>query len=84
MPELRAKQRGHSGDQGEQRAAGGPARLFPFGGQREWVPSHRVGVREGCLELLHIYFFIMTTAPVLNVFPLFDDARGGTGMVVTT
>jgi len=81
MSELRAEPRSHPRDQGEQRAACGPARLVPFGGQGEWIPSHRVGVWKGCLELFHIYFLIMTIAPVLNFFPLFGDGYGHYYMV---
>jgi hypothetical protein len=71
MPELCPESWGHSGDQGEQRTSGGPARLVPLGGQGEWVPSHRVCVRKGCLELSHICF--LNTVPVLNTFLCCDN-----------
>lgn len=79
VSELRAEPRGHPRDQSEQRAARGPARLLPFGGQGGWIPSYRVGVWKGRLELFHIYFLIMTTAPVLNLLLLSGDAGGSNG-----
>ena len=71
MPELCPESWGHPGDQGEQRTSGGPARLVPLGGQGEWVPSHRVCVRKGCLEFSHICF--LTAVTVLNTFSVFSD-----------
>ena len=79
MSELRPESWGYPGDQGEQRPLGGPARLVPFGGQGGWIPSYRVGVWKGRFELFHIYFLIMTTAPVLNLLLLSGDAGWSNG-----
>ena len=73
MSELRPESWGYPGDQGKQRTLGGPARLIPFGGQGGWIPGHRIGVREGCLEFHLISFFM--TALTLNSFHLIDDVR---------
>jgi hypothetical protein len=59
MSELRPESWGHPGNQGEQRTVGEPARLVPFGGQGEWVPSYRVRLWKGGLEFYNSFF--MTT-----------------------